>query len=453
MRDAILLLLVLATIPFTLKRPIVGAMTFAVISLMHPQRLTYGFAFFFPFAMVVSGVTLVSLLVSREQKKLPFTPMVVMLLLFMVWVNFTSLFALQPERVDEPRDWLMKTLVMLVVTIMSVRTVNDVKGLLLAVAMALGFWGFKGGLWTIATGGHNGMLGPQGTFIGDNNTLALAMVTSVPLMMALAGIAPTKWTRRAAITLAVLTGLAAIGSYSRGALLGGTMMILFLWLKSGSKLKTGMLLLIAAPLVFVAMPDEWMGRMHSIDNYQEDASALGRINAWGFAINIANHFPFGGGFGVFSPQMFKLYAPDPNVYFVAHSIYFQVLGEHGYFGLFLFLMLFFVAWRTATRIKRQCGTNPDYAWASNLARMCQVSIIGYMTAGAFLAMAYYDLIYYVFALLICTEKVLFLLPQPDNTPPMRLPFLSRGKNKDKARGWRSAAASTARKPEPRILPD
>jgi len=175
------------------------------------------------------------------------------------------------------------------------------------------------------------------------------------------------------------------------------------------------------------MPPAWMERMHSIDNYQQDASAMGRLNSWGFAINVANHLPLGGGFATFTPKIFQIYAPDPTVFYVAHSIYFQVLGEHGYIGLFLYLLMFLFAWRTGSRIVRKCGTNPEYAWAATTARMCQVSIIGYMTAGAFLAMAYYDLPYYVLAILVCLEKVLFIAPQPDNTPPLRLPFLSRRK--------------------------
>jgi probable O-glycosylation ligase (exosortase A-associated) len=442
MRDMILLVAMLLSIPFTLKRPMVGILTYTVFSLMNPHRLTYGFAGTFPFAMIVAIVTLVATLFSKEQKKLPFTPLVIQLLIVIAWVNLTSVFALNQDGAWEEWNTVMKTMLIVVLTITVTRTVNDVKALLLTVALSLGFWGFKGGLWTILTGGHNGLIGPQGTYIGDNNTLALAMVTSVPLMVALSSFAPTKWTRRAAIGLAVLTGVSVIGSYSRGALLGGTAMALFLWLKSSSKLKTGMLFALAIPLLLAAMPEQWMGRMHSIDNYQQDASAMGRINSWGFAINVANHLPLGGGFATFTPQIFQIYAPDPTVFFVAHSIYFQVLGEHGYIGLFLYLLMFFFAWRTGTRIVRKCGTNPEHAWAVTTARMCQVSIIGYMTAGAFLAMAYYDLPYYVLAILVCIEKVLFIAPQPDNTPPLRLPFLSR--RKPDARAWQEAAP-TARK--------
>jgi probable O-glycosylation ligase (exosortase A-associated) len=442
MRDLFLLMAMLISIPFTLKRPMVGVLMYAVFSLMNPHRITYGFAGSFPFAMIIAVVTLVATLFSKEQKKLPFTPLVIQLLIVIAWINLTTVFALNQDGAWEEWNTVMKTMLFVIVTITVTRTVNDVKALLLTVALSLGFWGFKGGLWTIATGGHNGLLGPPGTYIGDNNTLALAMVTSIPLMVALSSFAPTKWTRRAAIGLAVLTGVSVIGSYSRGALLGGTAMALFLWLKSSSKLKTGLLFALAVPLLLAAMPEQWMGRMHSIDDYQQDASAMGRINSWSFAINVANRIPLGGGFATFTPQIFQLYAPDPTIFFVAHSIYFQVLGEHGYIGLFLYLLMFFFAWRTGTRIARKCGTNPEYAWAATTARMCQVSIIGYMTAGAFLAMAYYDLPYYVLAILVCIEKVLFIAPQPDNTPPLRLPFLSR--RAPEAGAWKEPAP-TARK--------
>lgn len=421
MRDLLLLAFMLASIPFTFKRPIVGALTYAIFSLMNPHRISYGFAAEFPFAMILAGTTTLGLLFSKEKKTLPLTPVVIGLMVFVAWFTLTAVFALNHFGAWEEWTTVMKTMLMVVLTIVTVRTANDLKALLLTICLALGFWGFKGGVWTILSGGHNGLLGPPGTYIGDNNTLALAMVTTVPLLVALAAIAPSKWTRRAANGAAMLTAISVVGSYSRGALLGGASMGLFLWMKSSSKVKSGFFILILAPALLLAMPPEWMGRMNTIDNYQEDASAMGRINSWGFAINVANHLPLGGGFATFTPQIFQIYAPDPRIFYVAHSIYFQVLGEHGYIGLFLFLMLFFLAWRSGKRIIRQCGKNPEYAWAATLARMCQVSIIGYMTSGAFLAMAYYDLPYYILALLVCIEKVLFISPQPDNALPMPIP--------------------------------
>jgi len=34
------------------------------------------------------------------------------------------------------------------------------------------------------------------------------------------------------------------------------------------------------------MPEKWMARMSSIQQYDQDASSLGRINAWTMAVNL-----------------------------------------------------------------------------------------------------------------------------------------------------------------------
>jgi putative inorganic carbon (HCO3(-)) transporter len=424
-RDAILFLALIVVIPFIFKRPVVGALAYACVGLMNPHRLTYGPAYLFPFAMVLCVITLVSLLISKEPKKIPRTPAVTLFFMFLAWTTVTLVFAQEPELAWNEWNRVMKTMLMTVVAIMTVRTINDVKALAVVSALSLGFWGFKGGVFTVLSGGSHRVLGPARSYISDNNTMALALVTTLPLLFFLVTLAPTKWLKRGAIAVAAFTAIAAIGSYSRGALVGGVAMVGFLWLKSTSKVKTGLLILLLIPVIFAFLPEQWLGRMHSIENYQEDASALGRINSWGFAINLANHLPLGGGFGVFTPRMFQLYAPDPDRFYVAHSIYFQVLGDHGYFGLLLYLLFFFCAWRTGRRVIRHCAEKPELAWAANLARMCQVSMIGFMTAGAFLSMPYYDLIYYIIAILITLEKVLILAPQPDNPWPMRVPFLHR----------------------------
>jgi putative inorganic carbon (HCO3(-)) transporter len=428
-RDAILFLLVFATVPFILKRPVVGAMVYAWISLMNPHRLTYGSAYLFPFALVLFGVTLVSMLASKEPKKVPMTGAVVVLIIFSLWMSFTALFAQEPSLAWLEWNRVMKTMLMAMITILVVRTVKDVKALALVVGLSLGFWGLKGGVFTILSGGQNRVLGPEGSYISDNNTLALAMITVLPLLVFLVTLAPTKWLKRAAIALALLTAIAALGSYSRGAMLGGAGMLFFLWLKSSSKIKTGVAMLLLAPVIFFSMPDKWVGRMASIDDYQEDASAMGRINSWKFAINVANDLPTGGGFGVFTPKMFHVYAPEPERFHVAHSIYFQVLGDHGYIGLLLYLLLFLCTWRTGSRVIRHCEGKPELVWATKLARMCQVSIIGFMMAGAFLSMPYYDLLYYIVVILVALEKVLILAPQADNEPPIRFPFGKKGQGR------------------------
>jgi putative inorganic carbon (HCO3(-)) transporter len=417
-RDAIVFLIVFGSLPFIWKRPAIGVLMFAWLSLMNPHRLTYGAAYDFPFATVVAGMTLISLVAAKQRKNFPVTPVTVTLLVFTAWMTVTSMFALEPGLVWVEWNRVAKTFVMILLSLMALRTEKDVKALAWVVGLSLGFYGLKGGVFTVLSGGSSHVFGPEGSYITDNNALALALVTALPIMWYLHLDADKKWLRLGFLTIVVFSIIAAAGSYSRGALLGGGAMLVFLWLKSHKKMRTGAALLLVAPLIYIVMPPEWFGRMGTIDNYQADASALGRINAWGFAINVAKDNFFGGGFNTFSHRMFALYAPDPFNHHAAHSIYFQVLGEHGFVGLFLFLLLMFFGWRTGGRINKACKAKPELKWAGILSAMCQVSIIGYAVGGAFLTLAYYDLYYYILGILVLLERVVLLERPAHATNPV-----------------------------------
>jgi len=132
---------------------------------------------------------------------------------------------------------------------------------------------------------------------------------------------------------------------------------------------------------------------------------MGRINAWGMAWNLASDRLLGGGFEIYNLGVFGRYAPDPTYFQGAHSIYFQMLGEHGFIGLGLFLLLWFLVWRDASWIARQAQSRNELRWASDLARMIQVSLVGYAVGGAFLNLAYYDVPYYLLIALVLTRRL------------------------------------------------
>jgi len=406
MRDIVIFLVISALVLCIPKRPAIGVMTFAWLSLMNPHRLAYGFAFSFPWVAIVGGVTLVALVVRPGTLKLPRNAVTITLILFMLWMTITTPFAFEQERAWGEWNRVMKTLFFALVTIAALNNEKDTKLFALVVTLSLGFYGFKGGLFTLLSGGSSRVMGPPGTYLGDNNDLALALLTTVPLIWYLHLQEQRRWLRWGWAVLALLTMTAVLGSYSRGALLGFGAMLVMLWLKSRKKLLTGTVVVMLVPLVFMLMPDKWFGRMQSIGEYQADGSAMGRVNAWHFAVNVATDNFMGGGFLPFTPRMFKIYAPVPADVHAPHSIYFQVLGEHGFVGLVLFLAFLFFSWRTGSRVLRYCKDKPELKWASDLAAMCQVSLVGYCAGGAFLTLAYADLLYDVVIVLVLLEKVL-----------------------------------------------
>jgi len=197
-----------------------------------------------------------------------------------------------------------------------------------------------------------------------------------------------------------------LGSQSRGALLALIAMLGMLWLKSTGKFVTGTLGVFALALALLFMPPVWMERMRNIPNYQEDLSALGRINAWWLAFILASDNPIvGGGLQTFTPELFRIYAPIPSRFHDAHSIFFEVLGEQGYVGLVLFVTMGLLTLLLAGRTIRMARGHEELRWASLLAGMLQVSLVGYGVGGLFLGLAYFDLPYSLLALVVATHGV------------------------------------------------
>jgi probable O-glycosylation ligase (exosortase A-associated) len=154
------------------------------------------------------------------------------------------------------------------------------------------------------------------------------------------------------------------------------------------------------------MPESWQNRMGTIQTYEQDGSAMGRINAWWMAFNLAKDNLFGGGFECFQRYTFYLYAPVPNDLHDAHSVYFEVLGEHGFIGITLFLLLGLVTLNSARKIIKEAKKSEETLWMSDLAAMLQVSLIGYAASGAFLGLAYFDLYYHLIAIVVILKALL-----------------------------------------------
>ena len=406
MRDIVLFCFILGLLPLVLKRPFIGVLMFTWVSLMNPHRLTYGAAYAFPFEAIIVGVTLIGIVISKEKMRFPPTTCVLVLGALCLWMTLTTFFGLEPDRAWAEWNRVMKTMTLFVIIICCVNTKKEIQQFAAVVALSIGFFGIKGGIFTVLTAGNSHVYGPEGSYISDNNALALALLMALPIIWYLWLESRQKFIKMALLALVILASISVVGSYSRGAILGGAAIGLFLVIKSKHRFSTGLILLLIIPICAAIMPAQWFDRMHSIDNYSADTSALGRINAWGFAVNVANSHILGGGFDCFTNRQFFVFAPDPHNQHAAHSIYFQVLGEHGYVGLSLFLLFMFLAWRTGTRVIKHCKGRPEDEWASNLAAMCQVSMIGFAVGGAFLTMAYYDLFYDVVALLVLLEKLL-----------------------------------------------
>jgi len=403
MRDIALTLIILGILPFAAYRTWIGVLLWTWLSVMSPHRLTYGFAYSMPWAQMAALATFISFFVDRQGRKMIWTAPVISLALFVVWMCITTAFAVH---VGPSADQLKKVLKIQLFTLIAFAVIRDRKHIELFVwvnALAVGFYGFKGGLFVLRSGGGERVWGPAGSFIAGNNEVGLAIIMVIPLLYFLRQFATKRWIRNGLLAVMVLGVVAAIGTYSRGAFLAIAAMGLVLWWRSPGRLVNGVVIVVIATLVLSFMPQKWADRMSTIETYQQDNSAMGRINAWTMAYNLANHRALGAGFEAGTEDLFRKYAPIPQAR-AAHSIYFQVLGEHGWVGLGLFLSIGAFGFMTAARVRRRAKKVPEAQWVYNLAGMLQVSMVGYAVGGAFLSLAYFDLPYNVLVILVACDR-------------------------------------------------
>lgn len=408
MRDILITVVIFGFIPFILHTPRLGAYVWAWLSLMNPHRGAWGFARSFPFAYSVALATLIGFLFSKERKPFPVTTITVFYLSFWIWMTFTCLFSMNtPEIVLERWMFVSKIHLMLMATLMVIRGREQIEWLIWVVTASIGFYGVKGGIWTVLTGGGGRVWGPPDSMIQDNNGLALALVVIVPLVYYLYQVSSHRMLRWALASSGVTIFFSILGSHSRGAFLALIAMALVLALKGKRPFMMSLTLVALLTAAIMFMPENWTSRMESIQTYEQDASAMSRISTWKTLWNLAMHRPIvGAGFGTDNPLVFTLYAPPgwEGGTPVAHSIYFQALGEHGFPGLLLYLLIGLFTWLKASSLARLTQDDAEFGqWVPMLMRMVQVSLVGFAVGGAFLTLVHFDLPYYIVAFVILVD--------------------------------------------------
>jgi probable O-glycosylation ligase (exosortase A-associated) len=407
-RDLFIVLVVLGSVPITLIKPFFGVLVWNWLGLMNPHMLAYTFAANQPFAQVVGASILVGISFNAKEPKFPpLCGVSVALLAFWVWISFTTPFALNLAYSTERYILISKMLLLVFITMALLTTRVRFFSLVWIMVLSIGFYGVKGGIFTLSSGGGERVWGPSGTFIGGNNEIGLALNMTLPLIRYLQLQTQDKWVRLGLWGAMGLTVMSILGTQSRGALLGLLVTGVWLILKTRNRGPLLALVVLASVPVMTFMPETWHSRMETIKDYEQDASAVGRINAWWSAWYLAQDRIVGGGMGALTTSsIMRAYAPNPNDYHDAHSIYFQVLADHGFIGLGLYLTVLVTSVVTLRSIRLRTRGKPGLAWMSDLAAMINVSLVAFSVSGAFLGLAYFDLMLTQLALVVGVDTLL-----------------------------------------------
>jgi putative inorganic carbon (HCO3(-)) transporter len=418
MRDIVMLFTLMAVIPLIFRNILVGVMLWAWIAFIWPEDYLYGFMGGVPLNKIISGLSIISFLLSRKKNK-PYLDNLTMYIILFGLIGIISS-VLSESTIPDVWDICSKLLkIFLFCGIIQVVIESRFRFhcVLTALCLGLGFHGIIEGLKFIASGGNHHALG--GRSIGDNNQFALAICMIIPVLLYLSRYSRNKIGKVGISFVSIMSAFAVMGTFSRGGFVGLVIVAAGTIATGKNRLRNFFYLLITGLVLIWFAPDSWVDRVDTIKAAGDDSSFMGRVVAWKMSTLIALHNPFiGAGFhAVQDPAIWNRYTPQfDTLDFIpteeptasphaAHSIYFEVLGDLGFVGFAFFIAIIVTSFVNVSAIRRLTSDRPDFEWASDLANSLRISLLVYIVSGALLSMAYFELLFVIATMLSILRRI------------------------------------------------
>jgi probable O-glycosylation ligase (exosortase A-associated) len=431
MRDLLVFLVVLLTLPISFRRPFVGMLVFSWLAYMRPQDLCWSFARDMRLSFYVAIAMLVGWWANergrRRFARWDIRSKMLLTLAALVAISY-SMASYQSEYYNRYFIEFLKIIIVALFTSGQVDSRARFRGLTWMIAICLAFYGVKGGLFGLLTGGASILRGPGG-MLEDNNDFALAMAMNVPLLWYLGyndrAIPFVRILTRIGIVLTVIT---ISLTHSRGAFLALVGTALWISWRSGHLFRAGFSLMMSAAAFLIFAPASVLIRIQSIGDPNE-SSARARLVAWRTALRmIADNPVFGVGLRNFQPRYVdyaKERLEDGTIQtYVAHNSYLQIWAESGSLAFGVYLLLLISTFFTCRRIWRIGMQFPGMSWASDYARMLEATMVAFMIGAMFLNRGHFDLVYHWIALVTSLSVIGYAAASA--------PALSVGKNHSSA---------------------
>lgn len=386
MRDIVVLMMLVSFIVLAFKKPWYGVIGLTVFDYLNPHRYCWGFMYSLPAYQILLAVVFLRWIFCdrKEKQPIPSDWRIPTFYFLWAWFGFTTIFALVPAPALEKLIEVSKVYVPLVLTLTMITDRQKLFALLCAMAGGIGILAVKGGIWAIGSGFSNRVWGPPGTQYGGNNEFAIVNLMMIPLLLLIARqLQNRRW--QTAIRVAVpICFAAAICSWSRGALLGSSVLVLGILWHSKRKWLVAPLVVIGIVALVPQLPDEWFGRMNTIETYEEDRSAMSRIEAWTDGWNFVITRPLvGAGFEGW------LYVTQIDW----HNSTVEMLCEHGFIALIVWLLLIVGTLASLTSLMRLGNRHAALAWVADYALAIRLALLVYLVGTLTLGLSYWTVLY------------------------------------------------------------
>ncbi|MBV1799979.1 putative O-glycosylation ligase, exosortase A system-associated [Siccirubricoccus sp. G192] len=417
LRSLYVVLVYLAFLALGVVAPFVFSLGYVWVDTFNPQRIDYIMLPLFPVSLVMGAGAVGGYILLDRRSPPPISLFMVLTLALAIWVTLTTAFlAVAPDAAWAKWDWASKTILFSAFFPFIFRSRIQIEAFLQVYIFSLTIHFVSAAIKTIFSGGGYGRVLSVAATSGDyglaeGSTLAAVALMVVPIIFFLR--AHTRILPKSILTDALYAGLVAaaiigaIGTYARTGLIGMVVVGVAMWIRTSRKITFGIIGAVAAAAVIYLTSDAWNERISTIQDYDQESSALGRILAWKWTLQFVASNPLGGGFDAYRINQIVFPAtelhPEPLVVYgkAFHSIYFEVLGEHGWIGLGLFLGLVATTFLTQQVVVRRTRKVKELEWCRELALALQVSLLTMLACGAFIGIAFQPMFYYLFAISSC----------------------------------------------------
>ncbi len=412
----------LALLAAGFRRPFVWVLAYLYIDILSPQKISYHLLASLPISLIAFVLAFGGWALVDEKIDSRFTLRQGLIAVLLVYCGMTTLSADFPVQAAAKWSWVWKALVFAVFLPLTLRTRLRIEAAALVMVLSVGAIIIDGGIKTVGGGGGYGELH---LFINDNtglyegsiiSTVAIAVIPLILWLMNHGTIFPPDWrVKLFGLALMFSCALMPVGTQARtGLLCLALLAVLALRNVKRRVLYIGImavLALIAIPL----LPASYTQRMSTIQNHEADESAATRVAVWGWTLDYVKDHPLGGGFEAYRSNhvhvQLKGQSADGNNVSVEtrdaydkarayHSSYFEMLGEQGWPGLFLWLWLMLSGLWQMERIRYRWKkrTGPGETWQAPLAGALQQSLIVYMAGSLFVGIAFQPFCYMLIGL-------------------------------------------------------
>lgn len=395
MRDIAVLIFLAACIIAAIRQPWWGVLSLAIFSYMNPHAYAWGFVRSLPVYYLLFLVVACRTFITKDKQPLPKDWRVVVFILLWLYFGITSTQAYMQDEVWQRYWTITKIYLPFYFTLVLINTRQKLYYLIVTIAASIGIVAVKGGLFAIFHGFSARVYGPPDTQFEENNAFAVAMLIAIPLLLIWQKQVINPWLKKGILFSIPIIYASSLSSWSRGALLTMAVLTLILIWQSKRKLLAIPLVLVGVFFVKDLLPQEWFGRMETLQTFNQDASAMGRIEAWKDGWNHTLEHPFiGSGFEGWRFVTMRDW----------HSSYVEMFSEHGFIAFALWLSLILGTVINLTNLPKKTRGIDGMEWVANYCFMLRASLICYMVGTAFLGLSYWDLLYHLIFIAVLLNK-------------------------------------------------